>query len=77
MQVPDSCSSPVALRSSHLKPCLDSRCHTTGAYLKRQGLPYYQGDAFLVIAAVTVALFVPVLAFGRDQLDDSGKEKAT
>ena len=46
------------------------------AYLKHQGLPYYQGDAYLIIAAVTVAVFVPVLAFGRDQLDDPGKEKA-
>ena len=45
------------------------------AYLKHKGLPYYQGDVFLVIAVVTVCLFVPVLAFGRDKLDnDEGKK---
>ena len=48
------------------------------AYLKHHQLPYYQGDAFLVIAVATVALFLPVLAIGQDKLDagDASKAKA-
>jgi hypothetical protein len=47
------------------------------AYLKYQGLPYYEGDVNLIISVVTVALFVPVLLFGRDKLDTYSKPVGT